>query len=226
MLPPGLAHKDTQLLLEDGAGNVCAGALGTAPQQPSPGPAPLRPRVSDPVPRMRTGDMGRGAVSGVTQGHPGMRLCSRGAGRPLTGPSSCSPPWRLLARLLAGPSPPSSAGLLPPSALLRRTPSATPKPQGQHARPPAFLPCFHLGGVPQNTRLPEAAAASGPWERTWKPWLGRGLQHHQPSRWPRDESREPRRQGWAGPTSAASGVWRRGRWPRAGGGPQECGRRC
>lgn len=118
-------------------------------------------------------------------------------------------PWRLLARLLAGPSPPS-AGLLPPSALLRRTPSATPKPQGQHARPPAFLPCFHLGGVPRNTRLPEAAAASGPWERTWKPWLGRGLQHHQPSRWPRDESREPRRQGWAGPTSAASGVWRRG----------------
>lgn len=60
MLPPGLAHKDTQLLLEDGAGNVCAGALGTAPQQPSPGPALLGPRVSDPVPRMRTGDMGGG----------------------------------------------------------------------------------------------------------------------------------------------------------------------
>lgn len=225
MLPPGLAHKDTQLLLEDGAGNVCAGALGTAPQQPSPGPAPLRPRVSDPVPRMRTGDMGGGGE----WRHPGSprdeAVLARGWEAPHWPQLLLSP--MAAAREAPGRSlSPSSAGLLPPSALLRRTPSATPKPQGQHARPPAFLPCFHLGGVPQNTRLPEAAAASGPWERTWKPWLGRGLQHHQPSRWPRDESREPRRQGWAGPTSAASGVWWRGRWPRAGGGPQECGRRC
>lgn len=67
------------------------------------------------------------------------------------------PPWRdvpvprLGLRAAARPLPLVLCGLFPP-LLLRLAPSATPKPQGQDAQPPAFLPCFPLGDVPQNTQ--------------------------------------------------------------------------
>lgn len=54
-------------------------------------------------------------------------------------------------RAAARPLPLILCGLFPP-LLLRLAPSATPKPQGQDAQPPAFLPCFPLGDVPQNTQ--------------------------------------------------------------------------
>lgn len=70
---------------------------------------------------------------------------------PLTGPSPSPVTMGLLPGSVQSLSPvlrslPSSPSLLCPA------PSAAPNPQGHHAQPPAFLPCFHLGDVPQNTQ--------------------------------------------------------------------------
>lgn len=73
--------------------------------------------------------------------------------RPPLAPLSCYHPSWPLPELLPSPSLQSSAQLLPPTtSLLCPALSTTPKPQGHQARPPAFLPCFHLGDVPQNTQ--------------------------------------------------------------------------
>ena len=77
-------------------------------------------------------------MSGFAEGRAssgGPSLCPGPRGRsPATAAArSLSPPGPL-------PSPPA-----PPLC-------ATPKPQGQDAQPPAFLPSFPLGDVPQNTQ--------------------------------------------------------------------------
>lgn len=114
-------------------------------------------------------------------------------------------------------------GLFPP-LLLCLAPRATPKPQGQDAQPPAFLPCFPLGDVPQNTQpsggsgslagplgthLKALAQPGGLWGSQSRGWLAGGRSRDEPL--------------GAGRTAQDPPVWLCG-LGRGGGGSPEAGR--
>ena len=111
-------------------------------------------------------------------------------------------------------------GLFPP-LLLRLAPRATPKPQGQDAQPPAFLPCFPLGDVPQNTQpsggsgslagplgthLKALAPPGGLWGSQSRGWLAGGRSRDEPL--------------GAGRTAQDPPVWLCGLGPGGGGSPE------
>lgn len=170
-----------------------------------PGPAPRGPRR--PVLERRPREVSSFAE---TRGRPGRDVSVlRTAWTPLAGspllPASRLVPLPSSAPLLALPSPSCS---LP-------APRAAPKPQGHGgARPPAFLPCFHSGDVPQNTQ-PAGGSSSlgGPLGMHLKALAGPGPPGPPNQRLAGGRSRdEP-----AGRTGAAgqarretSGMWRRG----------------